>query len=99
MIDKRKKDSPAMTATEVNARMADYFQIVKISDQKGYNVIHENGVYMGTFEAGDDGYYVFWPTFRQGYWPAYMLTALGNALDELNKDWDEKVQRELGKHG
>lgn len=58
-----------------------------------YNVTAYNGSSMGEFLMKEDGYYAFWPDHREGYWPAYMLRALADKLDELNKEWDESTQQ------
>ena len=59
-------------------------------------VYHQNGADIGSFEVGDDGYYVFWPnTSRQGYWDAYLLQAISVRLFELNKSWDDQINMEF----
>lgn len=74
----------------------DYKQLISWSKTaQGYNVQHWNGLLIGTFYMEVDGYYVFQPNVRGGYWPGYMLRALSDALEELNKEWDEIVEREL----
>lgn len=54
-----------------------------------------NGVYLGEFECDVDGYYYYWPLEDKiGSWPSYMLRALADALDEINKEWDDIVQND-----
>lgn len=54
-----------------------------------------NGVYMGDVLAGVDGYYVFWPELRGGYWSEGMLLEIVNHLKALNAEWDAQVQKDL----
>lgn len=62
----------------------------------GHEVFAHNGVKIGNFLVEVDGYYNWWPLKdRGGYIPAYMLRALADCLDELNKEWDEQVHKEL----
>lgn len=63
-----------------------------------YDVYAYNGVFIGNFLIEVDGYYNWWPVKeRDGYVPAHMLRALADALDEINKEWDETIQTELEK--
>jgi hypothetical protein len=59
-----------------------------------YEVRHENGVKMGEFLMGDDGYYTFWPELRAGYWDQMILASLVQKLKELNDPWDQQIQAE-----
>lgn len=59
-------------------------------DTKNYNV-RVNGIYAGTLESKEDGFWDWWPEMRPGYIPAWVLHAIANKLDELNKDWDDQV--------
>jgi hypothetical protein len=44
------------------------------------------------FVAGDDGYWVYWPTGRSvGAVGAAELRILADELDRLNADWDRAV--------
>jgi hypothetical protein len=57
-----------------------------------YEILYENGVKVGEFIIGDDGYYGFWPELRPGYWTEYILQALATKLGELNKPYDDQVK-------
>ena len=52
----------------------------------------EQNTLIGTFEANDDGYYVFWPADRKGYWDSIHLREIADKLDIVNKTWDALVQ-------
>lgn len=55
-----------------------------------------SGVEIGQLLMGDDGYWQWWPTLdRSGYIPTYMLRAIADCVDELNKEWDEQLKPEL----
>jgi len=57
-----------------------------------YVVYWENGVNIGEFIIGDDGYYVYFPIQKYGYITSYFMRAIADKLDELNKDWDKIVR-------
>ena len=59
-------------------------------DTKNYNV-RINNIYAGTLEPKEDGFWDWWPEPRPGYIPAWVLHAIANKLDEINKDWDAQV--------
>lgn len=60
-------------------------------------VRYENGVRLGDYLRGDDGYYMFWPDMsRSGAWPGYLLQEIGSRLDELNTEWDREVSMKGG---
>lgn len=61
-----------------------------------YDVFYCNGVKMGTFEYGEDGYLYYWPVDRSGCWSSEMLILTGELLNHLNKPWDEQVRKGLG---
>jgi len=56
----------------------------------------DNGAYLGCTTLDIDGYYYF-NTNVNGNWSAYALRCIAEKLDELNKDWDEKVKQNLNK--
>lgn len=62
---------------------------------KWYKVYFQNGVYLGDILAKEDGYYDFWPEHpsRGGYWASYVLRAIADKLDELNKPIMEEMDR------
>lgn len=65
-------------------------------DTSNYNV-RINNQYAGCLEIKEDGYWDWWPDpGRHGYIPAYILRAIADKLDELNKDWDNQVQMDAG---
>jgi len=62
-----------------------------------------NGVYLvyfktkviGKFIIQDDGYYGYYTTETSGYWSSYALRGIADALDDLNKEWDESIKKNL----
>ena len=42
-----------------------------------------------------DGYYYFWSNENDGLWSSYSLRLIADKLEELNKDWDEKISQEF----
>lgn len=63
--------------------------LIKIEQNK---VFYRNGVLLGDIEVGEDGYYVYWPILKAGYWTAEPMREIADYLDEMNKDWDKQVQ-------
>lgn len=57
----------------------------------GYIVTYYNGVDLGTFEYGNDGYLYYWPSKREGCWSATQMREIANLLDHLNAPWDEQI--------
>ena len=49
---------------------------------------------MGEFVTGDDGYLVYFPSKRNnGFWSSSAIRAIADKLDELNKPWDDVIQK------
>lgn len=69
----------------------------RVIDSAGsLNVFFENGVHMGIMYMEVDGYYVFQPHLRAGYWAAYVMRAIADTLDKLNEPWDLIIQQTIG---
>lgn len=44
----------------------------------------------------EDGFYDYWPTLgKKGCFPAYILRAMADALDDLNRDWESQIENDL----
>lgn len=72
-------------------------KLIKVTPSaSGFEVAYKNGVMVGRLELGDDGYFAYWPIFRPGYWPSEFLRELSDTLDDLNKEWDAQVKKDLG---
>lgn len=72
----------------------------KISHFNNNIIFKNNKFYFNDIVLGDvykevDGFYVFVPHTFGGYWDAWALRKIGNKLDEMNKPWREKIEREL----
>lgn len=68
-----------------------------VKENKGYYKVCErkSGSHFADFLMKEDGFYDYWPVLgKQGYFPAYMLRAMADALDDLNKDWDSQIQND-----
>jgi hypothetical protein len=61
---------------------------------RGSDLYAANGVKIGQILAKEDGYYDFWPEHNGGYWPAYMLRAIADMLDTMNKPWDDQIRND-----
>jgi hypothetical protein len=44
----------------------------------------------------EDGYYRFLVDEPSGYWSSYALRHVAEKLDELNREWDQQVEKEVG---
>lgn len=72
-------------------------KLQKIDNLK-YEVLFKlNDRKIGDFLMENDGYFYFFPILNGGFWEAHILIEIGNKLNELNKEWDETIQKELGK--
>lgn len=55
-----------------------------------------NQKYLGIVAVQDDGYYGFLSNEPSGYWSSYALRLIADKLDEMNKEWDEQVKKDIG---
>lgn len=62
-----------------------------------YVVTHDNGTPVGELYQEVDGYYVFHPIHRQGYWDEMSLRQIVDKMQELNAPWDAQVQADLSR--
>ncbi len=60
-----------------------------------YN-IYFNQKCIGCFTIQDDGYLGFYPDEPSGYWSSYALRLIADKLDEMNKEWDDQVKKDIG---
>lgn len=57
-----------------------------------YKAFTPNNKYLGTFELDVDGYFHYWQDKSlNGAWDAYILRAIADKLDEVNKPYKEAV--------
>lgn len=63
---------------------------------RGIFKVKINKVSCGTLEPKEDGYWDWYPVLRTGYIPAWVLRAIADKLDEINKLWDEQVKQDVG---
>jgi hypothetical protein len=47
-------------------------------------VRYENGANLGTLYQEVDGFWVYEPELKGGYWPAHLMHAIANELDRRN---------------
>ena len=64
----------------------------KINDQK-YQVIYDNGVYIGDLLVEVDGFFVYYPIQNGGAWESHVMRAIADKLDELNKPWQQQIDK------
>jgi hypothetical protein len=57
----------------------------------GRTLRYNNGVLLGSIDMGVDGYYMYWPIRRNGYWNEQVLRAIADLLGLLNDYWDKQV--------
>lgn len=69
----------------------------KDTNPASYEVVTWNGKVLGQLEMDVDGYYYFWPQKDiQGFWQSVILRSIADELDKINKDWNERVFRDIG---
>ena len=64
-------------------------------DAHKYNIVTSNGKLIGELLMDVDGYFYFWPEDNNRAWASHHLRELANKLDELNKQWNTQVEKEL----
>lgn len=51
------------------------------------------GKYLGNLIRDVDGYFYYDPILERGTWASWSLKAIADMLDNLNKDWDEQINK------
>ncbi len=51
--------------------------------------------FLGALLMEVDGYFYFWPESSGGFWPEWTLRGIADKLADLNREWDERVARDL----
>ena len=65
------------------------------SDRQSYH-FYFNTVYLGDAERDESGFYNFWfSNDDKGYWTSHSLRLIANKLDELNKEWNDYILKNL----
>jgi len=60
-----------------------------------YTVYFNKKKVIGSFVMQDDGYFGYYPNEISGYWSSHALRLVANELDELNKEWNEYIEKNL----
>ena len=50
---------------------------------------------IGVFSMDVDGYYYFWSNNDSGCWSSYELRMIADALDKVNKPYDDNIKENL----
>ena len=50
---------------------------------------------IGAFSMDVDGYYYFWSNNDSGCWGSYVLRMIADALDEINKPYNDYIKKNL----
>lgn len=64
-----------------------------------YNVKTSSGLKLGEFYQEIDGFYVFWPGERKGFYSEEFLEALIFELQQLNAPWKENIRKYFENEG
>lgn len=73
------------------------FVLQPTKDSTVMDVIFKNGKKFGELYKEIDGFFVFeFSNDLVGYIPSYILRSLADAIDELNKPWEETIAKNLG---
>ena len=62
----------------------------------GSNLYYSNGVKLGEVVMDVDGFYYFWPELRGGHWDQSVLRQISDLLEEKNKPWQDKIDKDFG---
>lgn len=72
------------------------FLLLEPESKTQYLVFYkQNMKCLGTFSMDVDGYYYFWPNNNSGCWGSYELIMIADALDIINKPWNEHIKQNL----
>jgi len=55
----------------------------------------QDRAFIGECHRLEDGYFSFLPSNTGGYWSESIIRLVADKLQELNKEWDEKVNSYL----
>jgi hypothetical protein len=69
--------------------------ITTVNTSPGIHKVYFNQKLIGFFVTQDDGYLQFLINEPSGYWSSYALRHIADKLDEMNKEWDEQVKKDL----
>ena len=61
----------------------------------GVYLVYFNKKKLGEFVVQDDGFFGFYTSEPSGYWSSYALRLIADKLDELNKEWDDQVKKDI----
>lgn len=67
----------------------------KISEER-YEVIYDNGVSIGELLREVDGFFVYYPIQNGGCWESHVMRPIADKMDELNKPWQDQIDKDLG---
>ena len=83
---KKKKTDPGILSFE------------KLNDEL-IQIFEPSGMLLGELAPDSDGYFYFFPgqAFNGSYLSAWILTAIAQRLDKINRAYDRQVARELKK--
>ena len=62
-----------------------------------YSVRTNNGKLVGDLIMDVDSQFCCWPEDNNCAWSSYHLRELADKMDEINKSWDEQVEKQLNK--
>ena len=57
--------------------------------------LKQNMKCIGAFSMDVDGYYYFWSNNDSGCWGSYELRMIADALDKVNKPYDDHIKQNL----
>lgn len=62
-------------------------------DDYAYNVTSIAGRNIGQLLREVDGYFVFYPEQRGGFWPEHMLIEIAGMLHTINANWNAEINQ------
>lgn len=64
------------------------------NDHGTFQAMYTNGVHIGEYVCAEDGFYVYFPEHRGGFWNELMLNEVLSDLVKLNKEWTETISND-----
>jgi hypothetical protein len=73
--------------------MKDQINLQEVS--KSHHKVFFGDKFIGDIIMDVDGYFYYLPSDERGTWSAWTMRLIADKLDELNKPWDDYIQKNL----
>jgi heme/copper-type cytochrome/quinol oxidase subunit 1 len=70
--------------------------VLNFIQHDNWHTVKHHSVVVGLLMKEIDGFYVWYPPENRGGYEPFILRAIADKLDELNKDWKDQINKSLG---